>query len=327
MAEVIETTARGADVLRERELTAAHPHISWGAIFGGVFASLGLWLLLYVFGLAVGLSRLDPNDPGTLKSSGIFTGVWGLVAPLVALFVGGLVAGRASGVPSHGEGATHGFVMWGLTTVAGVAMVAMALAATVSGVASAGKAALQAGGGAIGAAAGAVGARGGASGVAETLGIDADEALRPINERLRAAGKPEVTAMQLQAAVRDAGQSVLREGRLDEDLLVSALARNTSLSRADAQEIADRLGAQIDRAKAEAADKLQGAQQTALEAAHQSGKAFWGVFGSLLLGLVAAVCGGALGVPRERTRVRREREIKRVPTASRPVGPPREVYP
>src|SRR3954452_14780766 len=153
MAEVIETTSRGAVPLDPDPL-AARPHISWGAIFGGMFASLGLWLLLYVFGLAVGLSRLDPGDPGTLKSSGIFTGIWGLIAPLIALFAGGLVAGRAAGVPSRGEGAVHGLVMWGLTTVAGVALVAMTLAAVMSGVVAAGKSALQLGGQAAGAAAG-----------------------------------------------------------------------------------------------------------------------------------------------------------------------------
>src|SRR3954447_5522222 len=109
MEEVIETAPRGAVPL-DADPLAARPHISWGAIFGGMFASLGLWLLLYVFGLAVGLSRLHPPHPATPKSSGIFTGIWGVIAHVIALFAGGLVAGRGAGVASRGEGSVHGLV-------------------------------------------------------------------------------------------------------------------------------------------------------------------------------------------------------------------------
>ena len=44
-------------------------------------------------GLAVGLSSLNPANPGSARGAGIFTGVWGLIAPLIALFAGGWVAG------------------------------------------------------------------------------------------------------------------------------------------------------------------------------------------------------------------------------------------
>src|SRR5687767_6362637 len=87
--------------------------LSWGAIIGGAVAAVSVWMMLYALGIALGLSAVDPNNPGSLKSSGIFTGVWGLISPLVALFIGGLIAGRGAGPIDKGAGAVHGFVMWG----------------------------------------------------------------------------------------------------------------------------------------------------------------------------------------------------------------------
>ena len=52
-----------ADVVVEQVVD--RPRLSWGAIFGGAVTALGLWVLLYVFGLPpdVGASvpvRCDP---------------------------------------------------------------------------------------------------------------------------------------------------------------------------------------------------------------------------------------------------------------------------
>src|SRR3954462_9804860 len=78
--------------------------LSWSAIFGGVVAALGIWALLYALGLALGLSAIDPNNPESAKPSGIFTGIWSLVVPLIALFIGGMVAGRGAGLIHRGGG-------------------------------------------------------------------------------------------------------------------------------------------------------------------------------------------------------------------------------
>jgi hypothetical protein len=69
---------------------------------------------------------------------------------------------------------------------------------------------------------------------------------------------------------------------------------------------------------------VQAAQTGALRAAEASGKAFWGVFGALLLGLIAAVIGGALGVPHL---VSPRRRVVAAPTPTGPRTAPREVYP
>jgi hypothetical protein len=323
-----------AEIVREVPVTGVEedykgpivgpPRISWGAIFAGAFSALGLWMLLYAFGLAVGLTALDPNNHGSLRSSGIFTGVWGLIAPLVALFVGGFIAGRGAGIFRRGEGAVHGVVMWGLVTVVGSFLVISAAAAILRGVATVGQAAVRAGGSAIGAVAD---RSGGIGAMAQRFGIDADDALRPVNDRLRAQGQPPVRAEQLQAATQDAVQSAIREGRVDRDLLVRSIAQNTAMSRQDVEETATRIEMQIDNARNQVGQRVQAAETGALKAAESSGKVFWGVFGALLLGLIAAAIGAALGVPHLHAR-RRERVVTPAPT---PVPPPprqpREVYP
>src|SRR5688500_12764152 len=112
-------TVRGSELSVRGDVLSSPPaRLSWGAIFAGAVAALGVWMMLYALGLALGLSSLDPNDPNTLKSSGAFTGIWGLITPLAALFVGGMVAGRGAGIVTKLGGAIHGLVVWGLTALA-----------------------------------------------------------------------------------------------------------------------------------------------------------------------------------------------------------------
>ena len=285
-------------------------HIRWSAIFGGAVAALGLWILLYALGLALGLSTMEPDDPGSAKSSGLFTGIWGLVSPLLALFAGGYIAGHGAGEITKQGGAIHGLIMWGTTTLVGAFVLANLLSSVLGGVATAGKAVVSAGASAVsGAASGAANNSGEVAGVARSLGIDVEDALRPINQRLSSEGKPTVTAQQLESSVRAVVQDGLRTGRVDRSLLVSSIAGNTSLTQQDASELAGKMEAQISAAKSQIGEKAkeagQAVQTGALKAADATGKAFWGVFGALLLGMVAAVIGASMAVSRAVSRPER----------------------
>jgi hypothetical protein len=106
------------------ESSTVPQRFSWGAVIAGAVAGLASWVLLYSLGRALGLTALDAGrliDPGP---SGFFTGWWMVITPLPALFVGGLVAGRSIGAASRGLGAVHGLVLWGVTTIAGVVLLA-----------------------------------------------------------------------------------------------------------------------------------------------------------------------------------------------------------
>jgi hypothetical protein len=256
--------------------------LSWSAVFAGVVASLGVWALLYAFGLALGLSSINPDSPESAKGSGIFTGIWGLIVPLIALFVGGAVAGRGAGIIHRGGGALHGLVMWGLTTVLGAFLVGNLLTGALRSAVSMGGDLVQQGGAAAG--------KAGGAGL-----FDANSVLEPVNQRLQAEGKPAVTPEQLSAATRDVVNDAVRTGSLNRETLINSIAQQTSLSRADAEDLAGRFESQWSAAG-------QNVQNTALQAADTTGKAFWGVFGALLLGLVSAVVGGVFGVSRRQER-------------------------
>ncbi|AGC42640.1 hypothetical protein MYSTI_01292 [Myxococcus stipitatus DSM 14675] len=297
--------------------TAGTPFkLSWGAILGGTIVALGVLLLLYSLGLALGLSSVDPGNPDSARSAGIGTGIWSIIAPLIALFVGGFVAARTAGVLDKGGGAMHGAVMWGLTTLLGVLLVGM-LISTVVGTALRATTGLV---GATGAAVAGAASQGGEA--AQAFGIDANDALGPVNQRLREEGKPAITANQLEAATRDIATTAVRTGNLNREMLVTSIADNTRLSRQDAEDVADRVQVQIDSAKTRVGQMGEQVQQGALVAANKSGRAFWGIFGGLLLGLVASVLGSTLGVSK-RQRVFAEGAI----TGNRTTTTRREVYP
>ncbi|MDT0690141.1 hypothetical protein RM549_10120 [Salegentibacter sp. F188] len=91
---------------------------SWGAIFAGALTALAISFLLNLLGLGIGLTSINPmteSDP--LAGLGTGTIIWWGLSNLVALFVGGLVAGRMSGFPSSADGGIHGFLAWALYAI------------------------------------------------------------------------------------------------------------------------------------------------------------------------------------------------------------------
>ena len=310
------------DRTRISMLAGEPTRMSWGAIFAGTVTTLALWGLLYTLGLALGLSSINPQDAQSAKSSGIFTGIWGILSPLIALFVGGIVAGRTAGVQPRAVGGIHGLVMWGLTMLVGVWLVTGVLSSLVGGAFSIGKTAVQATG--ITAAAGASQA-GNLGQAARNFGLDANDALRPINERLQADGKPAITAKQLENATQDAVKTSVQNGRVDREALIQSLASNTALSRADAEQVAQRIESQFNAFQGKLSQTAQSVQTGALKAADATGKVFWGVFAALFLGLVSAILGGMVGMGRH-ARFATETSVL---TPSEGVLPPprREVYP
>lgn len=269
---------------RDKSKIAAAPfRLSWPAVFGGVFAAFGVWLLLHAFGLAVGFSQLDPTNPSDLRATGIGGGIWTVVSSMVALFVGGMVTARSAGLLGRSNAGLHGIVLWGVTTVGGLVLVASVISSLARGVSGVTIDAISM-------------AQGSAPTVAQGLGLDADDLMAPVNERLRAQGKPEITAAQLDAALRDAAQTALREGRFDRELFTSTLAEHTALSQRDAEEL---FGTAAERL----ATVGQNVSRAAEQATTATARAFWAVFAMMLLSLASAVLGAITGV------TRRQREL------------------
>jgi len=96
------------------------PSIRWSAVFAGTAVAGGIWILLQVFGMGAGLAAVDTDNAGSLRGVSIGTTVWSLLAPLIAMFIGGYIAGKLANFRDDKLGALHGVVVWALTSVLGV---------------------------------------------------------------------------------------------------------------------------------------------------------------------------------------------------------------
>jgi hypothetical protein len=114
---------------------ARHWKFSWGAVFAGTMVGIGTWILLHLLGMGIGLTAIDPDDVHSLRGSGMTTGIWSLVAPIVAMFVGGLAAARVAGPMPPLGAVIHGAVLWSLATVASTILLVSLVSAMVGGAA------------------------------------------------------------------------------------------------------------------------------------------------------------------------------------------------
>jgi hypothetical protein len=107
-------------ITRETITERRQPSLRWSAVFAGATVAVALWALLQMLGMGIGMAALERDDAGSLRNVGIGTTVFSLVAPLIALFVGGLVAGKLATTFDERVGATHGFVTGALASMAGL---------------------------------------------------------------------------------------------------------------------------------------------------------------------------------------------------------------
>lgn len=265
----------------------------------GVFVTASLWLVLNVFGMGVGLTSIDPEDTSSLRGLGTGAGIWSMIAPILAMFAGGLVVSRLAPTPNRVNRAIHGALVWSVSSLVALAMIFLVASNIVRGVASTGVKVTSAAADVAKTAADAVD-----GGTLKSLGVDSDDLLGPINQRLRSEGKPEVTRTQLETAAKDALGSAVRTGHLDRQMLVSALARNTALTPVEVDGIASAIESRWNEVKQRAAEFADRARKAGLQAAEATGKALMGLSLALLLGLVASVGGSLLTGQHDRRRMR-----------------------
>ena len=90
--------------------------LDWGAVWGGLLTTIGLFVLLSVLATAIGITAADDTALSGEEASRI-GGVVSAVLALLAFFVGGYVAGRMSDATDHESGALNGFLVWALALV------------------------------------------------------------------------------------------------------------------------------------------------------------------------------------------------------------------
>lgn len=88
--------------------------LKWGPIWAGLLTALGLFVLMTLAAIAVGLQAAPGADEGDAATvAGIVTG---LIA-LVAFFVGGFVSSWSANLSDNGRSLLNGFLVWALFLV------------------------------------------------------------------------------------------------------------------------------------------------------------------------------------------------------------------
>ncbi len=290
--------------------------LSWGAVFAGLAIATALQIVLTLFGFAFGLGNYNA---GGEKALGIGTGLWALVSLLIALFLGGTTTGRLAGRLTRTDGFLHGALLWALSTLLTVYLLSRgigALVGTAFGAVSSvvGTAASAVATGAASAAGGAASAAAGA-----LSNPSNDSTIRTqLEQALRQTGDPKLSPESLAVTAKRAGNVATngpadngtavqdianliknRASNVDRNDIVNIIAARTGRSRAESEQLADRVTQAANDARSKISQTAQNVQQTVREKAPQVAEsaasgASTGLWLALLgmgLSLAAAVFG------------------------------------
>ena len=137
--QVSTVTSREPFDSRDRQVSVLPVRrISWPAIIAGAVIALAIQFLLAMLGTGIGASTVDPLVNGESPSAGAFgmgAAIWWGISSLIALYFGGWIAGRLSGMPRAADGGLHGLLAWALSLLATVYLVSTAASSLMSGVA------------------------------------------------------------------------------------------------------------------------------------------------------------------------------------------------
>jgi hypothetical protein len=280
--------------LVERRIGPAGPvrRISWGAVFGGVVLALAVNLLLALLGVGIGLTTVDPAQPGGTPGAGalgIGAAIWWVASLIVAMFVGGFAAARLAGVHLGGDGVLHGLIAWGFVVLLTFYLLSSAVGSLVGGVLGSVSGGIQGIAGTVPEAVGGAGGSGGQAGAGGgAIGQRVDEVIARI--------APDASPQEVQQArqrLTSLVPQVLRGGE------------GAQQAREEATGIlADLAGRTPEEVRTEIDQALQGAEtqarQTADTAADTASTAALLGVAALALGAAAAAVGGRAGTRRRR---------------------------
>ncbi|MBC2803538.1 hypothetical protein [Rhizobium ruizarguesonis] len=261
--------------------------MTWGPIFGGAAAAIGVTLILLLLGSGVGLTMVSPwsGQSSSLSTVGVTAAIWLVVVQWLSSGLGGYITGRlrTKWAAVHTDevffrDTAHGFISWALATI----FVAGFLASSLTSLAGAGAQA-------VGSAATAAGTA--ASSTASTSDLPTayftDALLRP--EQARAGATSDDTA-----ATAEVSRILLNgaaAGQIPDDdkaYLATIVSARTGLSETDARTRVDTVLKRIDDAKVAAQKAADEARKAA------STTALLGAL-SLLIGAFIAAAAAAYG--------------------------------
>jgi hypothetical protein len=109
-------------------------HVSWSSVFAGVVITMVVMFTLAILGMGIGLSSIQPQSQAN-PFSGLGTGslIWWVIISIVSLFIGGWVSSRMAGIQRASDGALHGLVTWGVSTLVMVFFLTSTVGAVIGG--------------------------------------------------------------------------------------------------------------------------------------------------------------------------------------------------
>jgi hypothetical protein len=315
------TVARAELAIEEAELIDGGPAVSWGAIIAGALSAAALSFVLLAIGAAFGLSVTSPwdftgRDAGeAAAAAGIGTAIFLIAVHAITSGVGGYLAGRLRskliglrGDETYFRDTAHGLVVWAVSALTTILMIACLVIATARGGVALGAAGLNAAGQAAGAAAPALMDETGRG--EDTIGYFIDTLFRPSATAATGTEAPTGGAatapMTLpeprpESDVRMEREEIARIVRVALDGEISAedrtyvaqiVAQETGMPQAEAEQRVDQV---IERAKTARAETIETAKQAA-DAARQAGMytALWAAV-AMLAGAFAASLAATWG--------------------------------
>lgn len=318
-------TANGTkEIITETHSALPLKRISWSAVFAGVIAALIVHILLGLLGTAIGATTIDPQqEQNPLQHLGTGALIWSGVSMLIAMAVGSYVAGRLA----QREGALHGLLMFGVSTVITL-WLAISLA---SGIIGGAFNILGSGMNALGS---------GISAVAPSVtnmakeklqenNINLDDLKGELETTLRQTGKPELQPENLKQDANNEANNAENQAKntaqnpqnadtdianwmkgvinrhsdtlqaADRDALKNIIKARTGKSDAEAEQIVNQTEQSYQKAVQQYQQLKQEAEQKAREAAEKAAaataKASWFAFFMLLIEAVLAAVVGRIG--------------------------------
>lgn len=299
--------------------------ISWGAILAGTVVALGVTALLGLLGLAIGFRVVDPaSGSSPFNGVGIGTAIWWMATSIIALGIGGYIAGRASGLPDRNSATSHGAAVWGLVTIITLWMATSAIGSVLNTATSAVGTALRTTANIATSVGGAI--------IPDNINLSSPQAQQArqaiqqeVNQMLGQAG---IGQQELQQAGQVAGNTardvLTNPGNAGAEIqqmvdrlfagpnavispeerqrLEQALAQRTGVPPEQARQAVDRWQQQAQAAQANISQTVtqvrDQAGQTAENALDIASTVAWYAFLASLLSMIAAIVCAAIGAPR-----------------------------
>jgi hypothetical protein len=310
--------------IEEAELIDGGPAVSWGAIIAGALSAAALSFVLLSIGAAFGLSVTSPwdltgrNAGEAAAAIGIGTAIFLIVVHALASGVGGYLAGRLRskliglrGDETYFRDTAHGLVVWAVSALTTILMIAFLAFATARGTVAVGAATLNAAGQAASSAPALLNETGqgdlryfvdslfrpgtGAPETAETAGqgqaTTGQTATVPMTSpEPRAEGDVRMEREEIGRIVR-----VALDGEIsaeDRTYVAQIVAQETGMPQAEAEQRVDQMIERVKAAKTEAVETAKQAADTARQAGMYT--ALWAAV-AMLAGAFAASLAATWG--------------------------------